>query len=420
MKIIPIIVSNEDWNSQEFAVVIQQVKDSVRKISKGIDVGLERKRFTNACNRIEALSIKGCKGKLEITENKLQEMLNSLLSDSGALFPFIEPDNLKFYNKYLDANKLRNLTDLKSALVFILDEYGKGNITLKPQKPNDLNINIVKSNVNEFYKIPPENIDQIQARFHKQILDAVQNETPIGWLNVAESDEESNDSPQTLLRHEGIITCLREHIFVNKQPTQIVNVRKKKTVIDSEANEIRRKKWWFPIVNFFFKLKDKTKQITVEEPTVVPVEIIPRNIQFAFSDGSISDFFPLYSLLNINPPANLPTVKAALISNRHFELDSIVDVCILRNSEISRRQETTYADQEKLSFNIAYKFFNEIITKTKGIHIELYHTGLEPAVIGTYRALLAVLIKKENRGKIIVTPKIFTGNNQYKDLKVWY
>lgn len=420
MKIIPIIVSNEDWNSQEFSVVIQQVKDSARKISKGVDVGLERKRFTNACNRIETLSIKKCKGELEITESKLQELLNSLLSNSGVLFPFIEPDTLKLYNKYLDADKLRSLTDSKSALVFILDEYGEGNITLKPQKPNDLNINIVKSNINEFYKISLENIDQIQARFHKQILDAVQNGTPIGWLNVKEDDEESDDSPQTLLRHEGIIACLREHILVNKQPTQIVNIRKKKTVIDTEANEIRRKKWWFAIVNFFFKLKDKTKQITVEEPTIVPVEIIPRNVQFAFSDGSISDFFPLYSLLNINPPVNLPIIKAALISSRHFELDSIVDVCILRNSEISRRREATFADQEKLSFDIAYKFFNEIITKTKGIHIELYHTGLEPAVIGTYRALLAVLIKKENRGKIMVTPKIFKGNNQYKNLKSWY
>ena len=82
-------------------------------------------------------------------------------------------------------------------------------------------------------------------------------------------------------------------------------------------------------------------------------------------------------------------------------------------------EEATIAEQEKLSFNIAVNFFQEVIEKTGGINISLYHTGLEPAVIGTYRALLTILLKKGNRGKIIVTPIVKTKDG-YVNLKQWY
>jgi hypothetical protein len=265
-------------------------------------------------------------------------------------------------------------------------------------------------------KVDTSNIADIKSSFHKQILTAIERGTPIGWINIQEGDDNSN----ALLRHEGIIICLREHIFASKQPSSIEHYKVKEKVVDKKANEERSESFWFRVQNYFSKQPDIMMQIEVPKTRTITHDIIPRNVQFAFSDGSISDLFPLYSMVEVKPKENLPLLKVALISNRHPELDNVVEACVLRNSEISRRQEATISDQEKLSFEIALKFFNEILEKTSGNHIELYHTGLEPSVIGTYRAFLTTVLKKDNRGKLIITPKIYRGNGNYSDLKQWY
>jgi hypothetical protein len=415
MRLTAIAISNSDWSNQNFFVVTQQAKDSARKIVKGIDIGIERRRFNNACNRIENLALQ--KGKeIKIEEKKFQEMLDSISEKSNIFFPFLEHDSLKALMKYFDENSKKYLTKNKSTLLFIVNEFSQGAIKLKTTQEDSLGNNTVKSNIVELNKVESLNINEIQNRFHKQILTAIEKGTPMGWINLAEGEDHS----QTLMRHEGIISCLREHIFVSKQPTVIEKYTVKEMVVDKEANEKRSKSIWFQIQNFFSTQSDIMKQIIVPKIRTVNLDIIPRNVQFAFSDGSITELFPLYSMIEAKPKDKLQVIKVALISNRHFELDSIVETCILRNSEISRRQEATIADQEKLSFEIAQKFFTEIIEKTGGIHIELFHTGLEPAVIGTYRALITILLKKELRGKIVVTPKVFKGGEKYDDLKLWY
>lgn len=415
MKLSTFAISQNDWNNQMFSVVTQQAKDSARKIQKGIDVGIERKRFNNACNRIETLALQ--KGKeVTIGEKGLQEMLDSISAKSPILFPFVEQDNLKIFVKLFDDATKKYLTENQATIVFVLKEFSHGTIKIKSHSEEALTKKILNSNITEFNKVDIENIADIKSSFHKQILTAIEKGTPIGWINI----QEGNDNSNSLLRHEGIITCLREHIFAGKQPSSIEHYKVKEKVVDKRANEERQKSFWFRVQNFFSKQPEIMMQIEVPKTRIINHDIIPRNVQFAFSDGSISDLFPLYSMIEVKPKDKLTVIRAALISNRHFELDSVVETCILRNSEISRRQEATIADQEKLSFEIALKFFNEILEKTDGAHIELYHTGLEPSVIGTYRAFISTILKKGNRGKLVITPKVFKGGDKYSDLKQWY
>jgi hypothetical protein len=415
MKLSTFAISKSDWGNQVFSVITQQAKDSARKIQKGIDVGMERKRFNNACNRIEMLALQ--KGKeVVISEKNLQEILDSISSKSPVLFPYIEYDNLLSLTQYFDDASKKYLTENQAAIVFLLKEFSQGAIKVKSHSEEALTKNIGKSNVAELNKVDTLNIADIKSNFHKQILTAIEKGTPIGWINIQEGDDTSN----ALLRHEGIITCLREHIFAGKQPTSIEHYKAKERVVDKEANEKRKHSFWFQLLNFFVRQPVIMKDIYVQKTRTITHDIVPRNVQFAFNDGSISDLFPLYSMVEVKPKDKLPVIKTALISNRHFELDNIVETCILRNSEISRRQEATIADQEKLSFETAQKFFNEILEKTDGVHIELYHTGLEPSVIGTYRAFLSIILKKGNRGKLIITPKVFKGGDKYSDLKQWY
>jgi hypothetical protein len=415
MKLSTFAISKNDWSNQVFSVVTQQAKDSARKIQKGIDVGIERKRFNNACNRIEILALQ--KGKEVVSNEKnLQDMLDSISAKSSVFFPFVEHDNLKTVTNIFDDASKKYLIENQATIVFILKEFSQGAIKIKSLSEEALTKNSANSNITELNKVDTLNIADIKTSFHKQILTSIEKGTPIGWINIQEGDDNSN----TLLRHEGIITCLREHIFAGKQPTSIEHYKVKEKVVDKRANEERQKSFWFRVQNFFSTQPDIMMQIEVPKTRTIIHDIIPRNVQFAFSDGSISDLFPLYSMIEVKPKDKLTVIRTALISNRHFELDNVVETCILRNSEISRRQEATIADQEKLSFEIAQKFFNEILEKTDGAHIELYHTGLEPAVIGTYRAFLSTILKKGNRGKLIVTPKVFKGGDKYSDLKQWY
>lgn len=415
MKLSTFAISKNDWSNQVFSVVTQQAKDSARKIQKGIDVGIERKRFNNACNRIEILALQ--KGKEVVSNEKsLQEMLDSISAKSSVFFPFVEHDNLKTFTKIFDDASKKYYTENQATIVFILKEFSQGAIKIKSLSEEALTKNSANSNITELNKVDTLNIADIKTSFHKQILTSIEKGTPIGWINIQEGDDNSN----TLLRHEGIITCLREHIFAGKQPTSIEHYKVKEKVVDKKANEERQKSFWFRVQNFISTQPDIMMQIEVPKTRTITHDIIPRNIQFAFSDGSISDLFPLYSMIEVMPKDKLTIIRAALISNRHFELDNVVETCIIRNSEISRRQEATIADQERLSFEIAQKFFNEILEKTDGALIELYHTGLEPAVIGTYRAFLTTILKKGNRGKLIVTPKVLKRHNEYLDLKQWY
>ena len=65
----------------------------------------------------------------------------------------------------------------------------------------------------------------------------------------------------------------------------------------------------------------------------------------------------------------------------------------------------------------------ENLEKLNGLEFHLYQTGLEPAVIGTYRAILEILRKSDSkyRDKLIVIPKMFRGHkNGFQDLKAWY
>lgn len=422
MRITALVISSSDWNTQIFSVVVQQIKDSARKVLKGIDVGLERKRFNNSCNILENLAIQ--KGtEIKFQEAKLQEILDTISTKSTALLPFIEYDKLKSFTKQFDEVERKKIADSKSAIVFVINEYSTG--TIKIKLDDSQSEGVIESNINEFNKIVTDKAEQ--KRFDEQILYAIKTGNPIGWINIehiviaGKTNEERQGQleAQKLLRHEGIVTCLREHIYVSNPPTSIEHYKVKETVVDIKANEERQKSFWFRVQSFVSTQPDIMMQIEVPKTRTITHDIVPRNLQFAFSDGSLSDLFPLYSMIEVKPKDNLTVVRAALISNRHFELDSIVETCVIRNSEIGRLEEATIAEQEKLSFEIAEKFFQEVIEKTGGVHIELYHTGLEPAIIGTYRALLRILLKKGNRGKIIVTPKVKT-RDKFEDLKQWY
>lgn len=418
MKVILISISPDNLESKEMTVVVQQAKDSARKIRKRIDVRLERKRFSNACGRIEELALKYGSGNfLELEDDKIQLLLDKLPRDGDAQFPFCEPIEVKQILQNEFSTELKSKIPENGGIVAILDPFAKGNISFqtkqreKKKQPKLPKPDYSASDV-DFKKMDEEN-----KRFHRQIRMTIETGKPLGWINI----EERGDIG--LVRHEALVTAIREYIYVKEQPTEIVMVEVTKEVPDEEATRRRNSKWWYKLLPFLIPKTPVMKKMKVKEPRVTKLPIEPINIRFAYRDGSIGEAFPLFYLAPKKAPEELPVIKAALISNRHFELDPEIDMCLIRNSEISRREEATIGEQEQLSFEIAYKFLREYLDKSNGLELHLYHTGLEPAVIGIYRAILEILRESDSkfRGKLMVIPKMFRGyKNGFHDLKPWY
>lgn len=416
MKIILIPISQEVWNSQEMEIVRRQAKVSARRIRKGIDVRLERTRFTSACNRIEELAFKNNSDSvIEVEGENINRLSSVLPKDGDSQLPFIEPEGI---SKVFTSSGLQNLKknlQPSGGVVILLEAFnGKPNLFISQTK----SIKSILNTPTPDYSVCEVDIEKIkeeEKRFHEQIRNSIETGIPLGWVNIKEEGKTG------LVRHEALIASIREYIYLKKQPQKTEMVQVIKSVPDEEATEKRNNKWYYKLFPFLKPHKPVMKQIKVKEPKVIALPIIPINVQFAYEDGTIGDKFPLFGLLKDTKLIELQTIKAALISNRHFELDSEIDFCLIRNSEIRRGEEATMAEQEQLSFEIVYRFLNEFIEKNKGLELHLYHTGLEPAVIGTYKAVLTILLNPKMRGKLKVIPKMFRGyQNGFQDLKVWY
>jgi len=416
MKIILIPISQKMWHSKEMEIVRQQAKVSVRRIRKGIDVRLERTRFKSACDRIEELALQNNSDSvIEIEGENINRLLSVLPKDGDSQLPFIEPGNVSKVFKDIGLQNLKKNIQPSGGIVILAEAFnGKPNLFISQTKSIKSKLNTTTPDYS-ICEVDIENLKEEEKRFHEQIRNSIEKGMPLGWVNIG------GEGKTGLVRHEALITSIREYIYLREQPKKTEMVQVIKSVPDEEATEKRNNKWYYKLFPFFKPRKPVMKQIKVKEPKIITLPIIPINIQFAYEDGTIGGNFPLFGLLKNIEPIGLPTIKASLISNRHFEIDPEVDFCLIRNSEISRRGEATIAEQEQLSFEYSYRFLNEFIEKNKGLELHLYHTGLEPAVIGTYRAILMILLNPKIRGKLKVIPKMFRGyQNGFQDLKAWY
>lgn len=325
-------ISKSKWNSIQFVSLKEQISISHRKIQKGVDLGIERERFINACNTIQhegfisANAVYPIDSKIDIDANLLKT-------------PVLELGDYSFINQ----------------LGIDLDDIG-GFIASTDIFYGNLKINDRTKQTSVVYKFP-DVIDILNnVRFKNnsltdKIKHALLNGEPIGSSNSTKLD-----------RHEKLIRGIRDFVFGD--------ILKQKPVI-----------------------------------------------RFAYEDGSIGDPFPLFCLKEIEKP--IPTIKIniGLISNRHPDLDEVIDYYLIRNSEISKEDDLFIAEQEQIAFNKGLIFLKSLIEGNKKsaiFGINLYHTGLEAAVIGTYRAIIKIL--SENRSKFIFKPFI----TPEKSLLEWY
>jgi hypothetical protein len=95
-----------------------------------------------------------------------------------------------------------------------------------------------------------------------------------------------------------------------------------------------------------------------------------------------------------------------LLSIRHTEMDAVVDGAFLRNAEVS--QVRLAAETDDLVYDISAKQLNALTNDGRErVHLRIYQTGLETAIIGFYRAVAMHLIAHPK--SLLVTPMFFSG-----------
>lgn len=133
-----------------------------------------------------------------------------------------------------------------------------------------------------------------------------------------------------------------------------------------------------------------------------------RSIPIVFRDASRSQPFPISCFRFESKPANVPEVaKIGLSSFRHPDMDYLVDLYLLRNKDLN--DEVSMADEEALSFKRTVEVLSDPVLD-KGGELGVFHTGLEPMIVGFYRGVVKVLQERIRRGlprNLVITPWLY-------------
>ncbi len=141
-----------------------------------------------------------------------------------------------------------------------------------------------------------------------------------------------------------------------------------------------------------------------------------REIPIVFRDGSIPCGFPtgVLSMPEHPIPDHKLAIKIGLISFRHLDMDFLIDQYLLTNKQIG--QNGSMASSEKQAFEAARELLTDAAFKDGGT-VEMYHTGLEPPIVGFYRAVVQVIRDRIAEGlprNLVISPRIYVSKLENK------
>ncbi len=148
----------------------------------------------------------------------------------------------------------------------------------------------------------------------------------------------------------------------------------------------------------------------------------PVFVRVHYADGSQGKPFPLLCLpkrtddeLNIFQQAS--PLKVALLSMRHLSMDKDVDMAWFRNREVSKSRAFGETDE------FCYEYTKKLLEQSRAeeiLKLFLYQTGLQPAVIGFYRALTEELLYRSTTSPSLeVTPHFHMKKSGYRKGRSW-
>jgi len=150
-----------------------------------------------------------------------------------------------------------------------------------------------------------------------------------------------------------------------------------------------------------------------------PLPTGPTPVPVLYADGSQAAPFPVggrrMDPALVQQAADIKPLRVALLSIRHTDMDADVDLAWLSNRGASRIRES-HADTDAWCFQRSLEQFRSFPSDALTV-VDLYHTGLEPAVVAFYRALITGLT--EGWLRAAVRPRLFRGPGLYSTGEWW-
>lgn len=163
-----------------------------------------------------------------------------------------------------------------------------------------------------------------------------------------------------------------------------------------------------------------------ENPNKVDGHEVAVNV--IYTDGSQARPFPLFSLKPRNSEEmkalrELKPIRIGMISQRHPEMDSIIQRYWFRNIEVSQPGMTS-AEVDELCYQKTLRQLGDIYTLNKPVRMAFYQTGFQAPLVGFWRAVVEFLKLGQGRAPVLeIIPYFYdkrNRDNQYERGDRWH
>lgn len=395
---VPAFMWDADASLNETETILQGlIQDALaieRRIPKQVNLENERSRYVLCCAQIDRLTAQSA-----VSISTSDEFYEALRSGR---FPAITIDE-----SYL---QLMVQADLLEQDQQIVERYHFGRSLFPPDQ--------VIPHIEEFEKLANhlggQRLDSIQRRiaFFRQLAGSY----GCGVIELQEMVIGSSDTEQTIAVRTKPSAEQTALLTSTAVIDEIVQGSRRDAMEQRLRSQIVQAQVTQQVVNASNQPHDITTEV-LHKFVYHASGVAEAALRLVYADGSESIPFPICSLTapdedRIAKALMLPPLKIALISMRHLDLDRYVDMAWFRNREAS--QSRTLAEADRFCYDISRQKFEELEALARqqdGLHIHLYHTGFEPAVIAFYRALVETLQHGRTTGlNILVIPHYYRGS----------
>ena len=377
-------IPKERWQKPDLLYSVEDARSAGYWIENKVDLRLGRIRFRVNCNCVERIAVQDDQVKWigEVTGQNSKTFLSAIASESGIAYPFVLPDEMSDFIKRTKG-MLRKSESMNTGLVaVVVPDYSSAEEIIELSQLT-ARTHFVGSGFR--FKVDPNEIDSSTyaidrpeeiARTHQQIQAALKSGQPLAV---------------SYLRHEIFVEAIRDYVFTKNK-------------------------------------KDAT------------------DLRVVYSDGTEGCPFPLFCLPSrptTDKLKGLFQMKVGSISMRHVALDSVTDGYLLQNIMISKRKLSS-AEQEDYAFRRTWWFLSNFVDlvqhkgaeklcqqeirfrylwnvlklkeeKSEGCELHIFQTGLVPATVGIYRAVVKFL--KQRRGELVVVPRLIGKKSESKEVE---
>jgi len=434
LRILP--VAKTHWTERTgFRHVVRGTIRFGKLATSGVRPSRYRPEYVVSAAAVERIGFQVNKAEAIFTTGaESQAVIEALTVEGGARHGFIQPEKVAGFVKRLPSSLQPRFNQVAGGLVMAVVPYEGLEAPLEPANLPTVKVALPEKITAQIGQWVAErlqahayiSLEQMIHSAHEQIQTALTSGRPL---------------PVSSFRPQELVETLRDYIIQPQEMGEVIV-----TPTQPKPTQVRISKSGLDL--FFSRLFGaSTMRVVVRQivPPPYPKQALcpviqPAHLRLMYNDGCEGEPFPLFCLSDqFQMESGLYVFPVQLVSLRHMLADYATEACIIRNVEIQRKEDS--AEQEAFAYRKVVSFVETmlaLVQKTitvaeaeerysklfgvlwddlgweklfplKGLELHLFQsTGLDPAVIGAYRAVTELLIR--HRGRLKVVPRIYRPN----------